>query len=112
MGPQHGGFYTKLIFRVKLKIQFFYISEKGYVPFIKVFCSCGTAQVAQFGMSAFFTVLEGNVDIFGIVHAYTATVMVGDGVVHHHKGMGMESRAENSSRITSVAMRNIPQYLL
>ena len=25
MGTQHGGFYTKLIFRVKLKIQFFYI---------------------------------------------------------------------------------------
>ena len=107
------GFTRNSFFRVKLKIQFFYISEKGYVPFIKVFCPGGTAQVAQFGMSAFFAVLEGDVDIFGIVHAYTATVMVGDGVVHHHKGgWGMESRAENSSRITSVAMRNIPQYLL
>ena len=82
------------------------------MPFIKVFCPGGTAQVAQFGMSAFFAVLEGDVDIFGIVHAYTATVMVGEVLSTTTKGMGMESRAENSSRITSVAMRNIPQYLL
>ena len=27
-------------------------------------------------------------DIFGIVHAYTATVMVGNRVVHHYKRDG------------------------
>ena len=39
-------------------------------------------------MSAFPAVLEGNMDIFGIVHAYTATVMVGNRVVHHYKRDG------------------------
>ena len=58
------------------------------MPFIKVFCTCGTAQVSKFGMSAFPAVLEGNMDIFGIVHAYTATVMVGNRVVHHYKRDG------------------------
>ena len=88
MGPQHGGFYAEFVLWVKLKIQFFYISEKGNMPLVKVFSPRGAAQVAQLGMSAFFTVPEGNVDIFRIVHAYTATVMVGDGVVHNHKGDG------------------------